>query len=154
MSGIRGRNTKPEMYVRRYLHGIGLRYRLHVKLLSSTPDLVFPRFKTIIFVHGCFWHRHDGCKFATTPSSNHEFWTAKFSENVIRDKRNVDQLLNNGWRVVIIWECGLKNPELTRKLAWLPKLITHGRKVLVEWPRTGATKNGSRKRSQKFPEDH
>ena len=138
MSGIRGRNTRPEMIVRRYLHGLGLRYRLHDRSLPGTPDLVFPKFNTVVFVHGCFWHRHDGCRFATTPSSNSEFWIKKLTENVHRDKRNIHKLLEIGWRVIIIWECGMKNLEVTRKFAWLPKSITAGRKALTEWPKTGS----------------
>jgi DNA mismatch endonuclease (patch repair protein) len=135
MSGIRGRDTKPEMLIRRYLHSQGLRYRLHVSSLPGKPDLVFSRFKTVIFVHGCFWHRHDGCRFATTPSSNREFWMTKLSGNVIRDIRNVELLISTGWRVVIVWECGVRMRELTRNLAWLPKWISHGRKKYIEWPR-------------------
>jgi DNA mismatch endonuclease (patch repair protein) len=86
MSGIRGKNTLPEMLVRRFLHGWGLRYRLHDRALPGTPDLVFPRHGAVIFVHGCYWHRHKGCKYATSPASNVEFWKTKFVGNVRRDR--------------------------------------------------------------------
>ena len=85
MSGIQGKNTKPELLVRKYLHGRGLRFRLHARELPGKPDLVFPKYKAVVFVHGCFWHRHAGCKYATTPGSREQFWTNKLSENVARD---------------------------------------------------------------------
>jgi DNA mismatch endonuclease (patch repair protein) len=108
MSGVRGRNTRPEMAVRRHLHAAGLRFRLHRRDLPGTPDIVLPRRKVAIFVHGCFWHRHEGCPRATTPSSNVEFWRKKFADNVARDARNRAALQAMGWRVVVVWECELK----------------------------------------------
>lgn len=138
MSGIHGRNTHPEMVIRRYLHALGLRYRLHKRSLPGTPDLVFRKFNTVIFVHGCFWHRHSNCRFATTPDTNRDFWVAKLSKNVVRDKRDVEKLLEIGWRVIIIWECGLKHLDINRRLDWLRKSITAGKKPLIEWPRSGA----------------
>jgi DNA mismatch endonuclease (patch repair protein) len=107
MSRIRGRDTKPEMALRKVLHGLGLRYRLHAANLPGKPDLVFPRFRTVVFVHGCFWHRHSGCKIATTPKSNTDFWVAKFERNVARDRCTARQLRAAGWRVIVAWECQL-----------------------------------------------
>lgn len=108
MSGIQGKNTKPELLVRKYLHGRGLRFRLHVKKLPGKPDLVFPKYKTVVFVHGCFWHRHAGCKFATTPSTREHYWTNKLSENVARDSYQIAALGGLGWRVLVVWECELR----------------------------------------------
>jgi DNA mismatch endonuclease (patch repair protein) len=105
MSGIRGRDTKPELEVRRYLHALGLRYRLHVADLPGRPDIVFPRHGAVVFVHGCFWHRHPGCRFAYQPKSNEEFWTSKFAKNIERDKRDALALTAMGWRVFVAWEC-------------------------------------------------
>src|SRR4051812_1880798 len=92
MSGIRGKDTQPELAVRRYLHSRGLRFRLHKKGLPGRPDLVFPRYRTVVFVHGCFWHRHSRCRFATNPATRPAFWAAKFAQNVARDKRQIRQL--------------------------------------------------------------
>ncbi len=105
MSGIRGRNTRPELLVRRYLHAEGFRYRLHARHLPGTPDIVLPRYRAVIFVHGCFWHRHEGCQYAYRPKSNTEFWEAKLSANAARDARSVDSLAALGWSVFIVWEC-------------------------------------------------
>jgi len=134
MSGIRGKDTKPEMLVRRFLHGHGFRYRLHDRTLPGMPDLVFPRHGAVVFVHGCFWHRHKACKYATTPGTNADFWKSKFSDTVRRDRAAVARLLDAKWRVIILWECGLRAPDPTRQLSWLPKAIWHGRSSLVEWP--------------------
>ena len=108
MSGIRGKDTKPELALRRALHARGFRYRLHDKKLPGKPDLILPKFHAAIFVHGCFWHRHEGCKHATTPATRPEFWQAKFRENVERDQRNIDALLALGWRVAVVWECEIR----------------------------------------------
>lgn len=105
MSRIRSANTKPELCVRSLLHRMGFRFRLHRKDLPGRPDIVLSRLKTVIFVHGCYWHRHPGCRFAYEPKSRVEFWTAKFRDNVERDKRNLDALEALGWRVLVIWEC-------------------------------------------------
>jgi DNA mismatch endonuclease (patch repair protein) len=107
MSRVGQKNTAPEMTLRKSLHRIGLRYQLHDKNLPGSPDIVFPRFKAVLFVHGCFWHRH-GCKATTSPGSNREFWQKKFEDNIARDKRNIASLLESGWRVAIVWECILK----------------------------------------------
>ncbi len=109
MSGIQGKNTKPELLVRRYLHSRGLRYRLHVKTLPGKPDIVLPKYRTVVFVHGCFWHQHQNCKFATMPSSRPSFWAHKLSENVARDQYQIAALDGLGWRVLIVWECELKD---------------------------------------------
>lgn len=111
MSGIRGRDTKPEKLVRSFLHRAGLRFRLHAPL-PGKPDLVFPKHHAVVFVHGCFWHRHAGCRYATMPSSNAEFWQAKFDANVARDKRVTRQLRKDGWRVFVVWECRLSSSAL------------------------------------------
>lgn len=109
MSGIRGKNTKPEILVRKFLHARGLRFRLHVKDLPGKPDLVFPKHRTVVFVHGCFWHHHAGCKYATTPSNRADFWKNKLSENVVRDQYQVAALNGLGWRVLVVWECELRD---------------------------------------------
>ena len=108
MAGIRGKDTHPEIVVRRALHARGFRYRLNVRGLPGTPDLVFPKRRAVVFVHGCYWHRHQGCRYATVPATNTEFWAIKFAENVSRDTRNVRELRAKGWRVAIIWECALR----------------------------------------------
>lgn len=123
MSGIRGRDTKPELIVRSYLHKAGLRFRLRSKL-PGKPDLVFPRFRTAVFVHGCFWHRHMGCKYAAVPATNRAFWSAKFSANVRRDKKVARVLQGLGWHVVVVWECQLS----PRELQLLKREILRGRK--------------------------
>lgn len=108
MAAVGRRNTRPERALRRTLHARGLRYRLHDPTLPGSPDLVFRRFRAVCFVHGCFWHRHAGCKHATTPASHKHFWQAKFRANVNRDKRNQHDLLKSGWRVAVVWECSLR----------------------------------------------
>jgi DNA mismatch endonuclease (patch repair protein) len=114
MSGIRGRNTKPELIVRRYLHRAGLRYGLHVKSLPGRPDIVLARHRAVVFVHGCFWHRHPGCRFAYSPKSREDFWRAKLDGNVQRDALVVDALSRLGWRVFVVWECELGESHLSR----------------------------------------
>lgn len=111
MSAIRGRNTSPEISVRKWLHAHGYRFRLHRADLPGKPDIVLPRLRTCIFVHGCFWHRHPGCRFATVPKTRPEFWHQKFQANVARDERAVKALEAEGWRVLIVWECELKEPQ-------------------------------------------
>lgn len=108
MARVRSRNTGPEMILRRALHARGLRYKLHDSALPGRPDLVFPRFGAVCFVHGCFWHRHEGCPRATTPTSNREYWERKFKGNVSRDRKHRAALLAAGWRVGVIWECALR----------------------------------------------
>jgi len=108
MSRIKGRNTAPELRLRSLLHRAGFRFRLHVKDLPGKPDIVLPKYRTAIFVHGCFWHRHEGCRNATTPSTRAEFWQEKFDGNVKRDRRNNAALKAAGWAVITVWECDLK----------------------------------------------
>ena len=125
MSGIRGKDTRPELMVRSFLHRAGLRFRLLPKL-PGKPDLVFPRFRTAVFVHGCFWHRHEGCRFATIPTSNALFWQKKFTENVLRDARKEQQLEELGWRVLIVWACQLNDRELGKLATRIRKGATRG----------------------------
>ena len=108
MAGIRGKDTKPELALRRALHALGFRYRLHVKGVPGKPDIVMPKYNAVIFVHGCFWHRHRGCRYTTTPSSRRDFWTAKFDANVARDIVVRSALSQAGWRVATVWECALR----------------------------------------------
>lgn len=115
MSKVKGKNTKPEMIVRSFLHKLGYRFRLHRKDLPGNPDIVLPKYKTVIFVHGCFWHRHQGCKRCTTPSTNTEFWEEKFRDNVERDRRNEQALKAKGWKVITLWECQI-NGGKSRKM--------------------------------------
>lgn len=107
MAAIRGTNTKPELQVRRALHGLGLRFRLHIKELPGKPDLVFPRHKAVIFVHGCFWHGHD-CHLFKMPATRQEFWADKIERNVANDTRAAAALQADGWRIGVVWECALK----------------------------------------------
>jgi DNA mismatch endonuclease, patch repair protein len=116
MSGIKGKNTKPEILVRKYIHGVGLRFRLHDGSLPGRPDIVLPRYRTVIFVHGCFWHRHPGCQYAYTPKSNVEFWHTKLQGNVDRDKNIVATLRDRGWMVLTVWECQANKPEVLRRI--------------------------------------
>lgn len=109
MAGIQSKNTKPEMAVRKVAHALGYRYRLHRRDLPGTPDLAFPRFRAVIQVHGCFWHRHEGCRFCTTPASNAEFWQEKFRRNVERDEKAEIALAAKGWRMMVVWECQVRD---------------------------------------------
>lgn len=114
MSKIWGKNTKPEMVVRSLCHQMGLRFRLHRRDLPGTPDLVFPKYRLCMFVHGCFWHRHPECKYAYMPKSRVDFWRTKFTKNVERDLNAQQALIDLEWRVVTIWECHTKNRDLLR----------------------------------------
>lgn len=109
MSSIRSEDTKPEWILRCGLHRMGFRYCLHDRRLPGTPDLVFPKYRTVIFVHGCFWHRHEGCRRATFPKTRQDFWAEKFARNVERDARNRAELERAGWRVLVVWECELED---------------------------------------------
>jgi DNA mismatch endonuclease, patch repair protein len=108
MSGIRGKNTKPELALRRALHARGFRFRLHSGKVHGRPDLVLPKHRAVVFVHGCFWHRHEGCRYATVPATRPEFWQAKFDANAARDSAVRTSLLQDGWRVATVWECALR----------------------------------------------
>ncbi|MFC2076820.1 very short patch repair endonuclease [candidate division KSB1 bacterium] len=114
MSRIKSGNTNPERQVRSMLHRMGYRFRLHDHKLPGKPDIVLPKYKTVIFVHGCFWHRHQGCKYAYTPKTRVGFWQRKFRDNLNRDRRVANELKNLGWRVLIVWECELGNKNLFR----------------------------------------
>lgn len=117
MSKIKGRDTKPERAVRSLLHSMGYRFRLHRADLPGKPDIVLTRYKTVIFVHGCFWHRHKDCRFAYTPKSRTEFWLKKLESNVIRDQQVIVQLSNLGWRVITVWECEIRTlDQLSNRL--------------------------------------
>lgn len=111
MARIRSKDTGPELAVRRALHAAGFRFRLHRKDLPGKPDIVLPGHRTVVFVHGCYWHRHEGCGNATTPGTRREFWLAKFASNTARDSRNVAALQAAGWKVVIVWECETGRPD-------------------------------------------
>ena len=119
MSRIMGRNTGPELQLRSLLHRAGFRFRLHVKDLPGSPDIVLPKYRAAIFVHGCFWHRHKGCRNATRPSTRREFWKSKFDSNVSRDERNRAALEAAGWTVFTVWECELKTdaPGVVKRLS-------------------------------------
>lgn len=111
MAGIRGKDTKPELALRRALHARGFRFRLHSGKVPGRPDLVLPKHRAVVFVHGCFWHRHEGCRYATVPATRPEFWRAKFDANSARDSAVRTRLLEDGWRVATVWECALRKPE-------------------------------------------
>ena len=111
MSAIKSKNTKPEIAVRKLLHSMGYRFRLHRKDLPGSPDIVLPKYKTVIFVHGCFWHRHQNCKYASNPKTRREFWEKKFKENIERDKKTQEKLKNLGWKTKIVWECEIKDKD-------------------------------------------
>lgn len=109
MSRIKGKDTKPEMLIRRGLHARGLRYRLHDRSLPGRPDLVFPKYHTAVFIHGCFWHAH-GCALSKLPATRQDFWRQKLEGNAARDRKAIDALQAEGWRVLVIWECALRGP--------------------------------------------
>ena len=116
MSQIKGKDTKPELLVRQYLHAQGLRYRLHDKALPGKPDLVLPKYKTIVFVHGCFWHKHEGCRYFVVPKTRTDFWLNKIGKNVVNDERQQAELAAAGWKVLTVWECELKPAVRDRTL--------------------------------------
>ncbi|MFC1817484.1 very short patch repair endonuclease [Thermodesulfobacteriota bacterium] len=116
MSRIKGKDTKPELVVRSLLHRLGYRFRLHRKDLPGRPDIVLRKYGTVIFVHGCFWHRHDGCSKAYNPKTRTEFWKKKFEENVQRDKRRKKEIEALGWNVLIIWECQTSDEDFLTSL--------------------------------------
>jgi DNA mismatch endonuclease (patch repair protein) len=117
MAAVHSTDTSPEMAVRRIVHALGYRYRLHIPTLPGRPDLVFPSRRKIVFVHGCFWHRHNKCRYATSPKSNRKFWESKFAANVARDRRVRRELKKMNWATLTVWQCELKKPEkLTERL--------------------------------------
>ena len=132
MRAVKRANTAPEIIVRQVLHALGIRFRLHRRDLPGSPDVVLPRFRTVIFVHGCFWHRHPDCRYMTTPKTRQEYWLPKFAANIERDLRKEAQLQALGWRVLLVWECETKQrEELTLRLRRELKLS--------EAPRDGAS---------------
>ena len=136
MAGIGSRNTKPEVVLRRALHARGLRFRLHNRKLPGTPDLVFRRFGAVCFVHGCFWHRHAGCRFTTTPATREEFWQAKFEANMERDRRKRSELLEAGWRVAVVWECALRKGFEAGTVSEVEHWVRGNERELETSPRT------------------
>lgn len=124
MSHIRGKDTKPEEIVRKYLFSRGYRYRKNDSRYLGKPDIVLPKYHTMIFVHGCFWHRHPGCRYATTPATNLEFWQNKFDNNVARDRKIQTQLKDDGWNVIVVWECEIsRNTDRRERLIRLEQEI-------------------------------
>jgi DNA mismatch endonuclease, patch repair protein len=119
MSQIKGKNTKPEMLVRKFLHANGFRYRLHVKNLPGRPDIVLPKYNTVIFVHGCFWHGHEHCKYFVIPKSRTDWWVNKINGNKANDAKAVKELKKQGWKVITLWECELKPSKLPETLSSL-----------------------------------
>lgn len=144
MASVRQRDTKPEMIVRRGLHARGLRYRLNDRSLPGSPDLVFPRFRTVVFVHGCFWHAH-GCRLSKLPGSRQDYWGPKLAANAARDAHAISSLLDTGWRVLVIWECGLKGPGRLGDAAVADRaehFIRYGKRRLQHVPTVAATTLG------------
>ena len=127
MSQIQATDTKPEMIVRKYLHSKGFRYRLHVKDLPGKPDLVLPKYKTVIFVHGCFWHVHEGCEYFKLPQTNTEFWKEKLYGNKSRDQKHIQELEDIGWIVIVVWECELKPNKMNKTLIRLVEVLENSR---------------------------
>lgn len=123
MSRIRSTNTKPEMLVRRFLHAKGFRYKLHDKTLPGKPDLVLPKYKTVIFIHGCFWHGHKGCKYYVVPKTRTDWWLQKINGNIVNDTKAVKALKKDGWKIITVWECDLKPAKLEKTLKAVSKKI-------------------------------
>ena len=123
MSAIRGANTRPEVAFRKALHALGLRFRLHDRMLLGRPDIVLPRWKAAVLIHGCFWHQHRGCRYATTPATRSEFWQAKFEANRARDERALAALAAAGWRTATIWECALRHNQAPKVAARLKEWL-------------------------------
>lgn len=129
MSRIRSTNTKPEEIVRKYLFSKGLRYRKNDKRYAGKPDIVLPRYKTVIFVNGCFWHGHEGCRYFVMPKSNLEYWNSKISRNIERDIQNIEKLRSEDWKVIVVWECELKKDKKEETLLNLYKSIINEEKI-------------------------
>jgi DNA mismatch endonuclease (patch repair protein) len=124
MAQVKSENTSPELAIRKLLHRLGYRFRLHRKDLPGKPDIVLPKYRTVIFVHGCFWHGHPGCKRAARPASNTDFWNKKLDRNIERDRKAREELEKTGWRVMTIWECEIKNAgKVEEKLQFLSDAI-------------------------------
>lgn len=125
MSRIKGKDTKIEVKVRSWLFARGFRFRKNDKRYPGKPDVVLPKYKTVIFINGCFWHRHEGCKYATMPKTRVDYWNAKFERNIMKDKWNVNQLEKMGWKVIILWECELKKDDFDERMKCLEKEIKY-----------------------------
>lgn len=125
MSNVKSKNTKPEILVRKFLFSNGYRYRVNRKDLPGKPDIVLPKYKTVIFINGCFWHGHQDCKYATIPATNHDFWLAKINGNVERDKLTREKLIQLGWKVIDIWQCQLKPHEKETTLNQLISILSN-----------------------------
>jgi DNA mismatch endonuclease (patch repair protein) len=123
MSRIKGKDTKPEMLVRKFLHAQGFRYKLHDKKLPGKPDIVLPKYKTVIFVHGCFWHGHEHCRYYVIPKTRTDWWVSKINGNIANDEKAILALKDQGWNVINVWECQLKPKELERTLNSLLKSL-------------------------------
>ena len=123
MSQIRGKNTKPEMLVRRFLHARGFRYRLHDKKLPGKPDMVLPKYKTVIFIHGCFWHGHEGCRYYVVPKTRTDWWVNKIAGNQANDGKAIKALKREGWKIITLWECNLKPKTIEITLDFLIKKL-------------------------------
>ncbi|UEG54906.1 DNA mismatch endonuclease Vsr [Mucilaginibacter daejeonensis] len=123
MSRIRGKDTKPELLVRKFLFAAGFRYRLHDKKLPGKPDIVLPKYKTAIFIHGCFWHGHEGCRYYVVPKTRSEWWLNKITSNKIKDSRDILSLKEEGWKILTIWECDLKPKVRSATLSLLTAKI-------------------------------
>ncbi|MYE06667.1 MAG: DNA mismatch endonuclease Vsr [Chloroflexi bacterium] len=134
MASIRSRDTTPELVLRRALHARGLRYRLHVKSLPGSPDVCFPKWRAVLLVNGCFWHRHEGCPNATTPRSNARYWREKFKRNVERDRQNINALIAQGWRVGVVWECWIGKQLFQAQALELISFVRSSSASLAEWP--------------------
>jgi len=124
MSQIKATNTKPEMLVRKFLHASGFRYSLHKKTLPGKPDIVLPKYKTIIFIHGCFWHGHTNCKYFVVPKTRTQWWLDKINRNKANDEKAVKALKKDGWKIITIWECSLKPAKLDKTLSSLLKKLS------------------------------
>lgn len=123
MSRIRSTNTKPEILIRKFLHANGLRYKIHDNKLPGKPDIVLPKYKTVIFIHGCFWHSHADCKYAKFPKTNSSYWTPKIIHNTVKDKQHIRLLKQDGWKIIVLWTCKLKSKTINETSAALLKKI-------------------------------
>ncbi len=124
MSQIKGKNTKPEMLVRKFLYAHGFRYKLHDRTLPGKPDLVLPKYRTVIFIHGCFWHGHTNCKYFVVPKTRTEWWLQKITGNIANDKKAVKALKKEGWKIITVWECNLKPAKAAKTLKAISKKIS------------------------------
>jgi len=136
MSLVKSKDTKPEIIVRKYLFAKGLRFRKNVSTMPGKPDIVLPKYRTVIFIHGCFWHGHKGCRHADLPKSNFEYWENKILKNVTRDKKNISLLFNEGWNVLVVWECEINKKQLSiEKLELIYKAIVRNEANILKGPK-------------------